>query len=346
MEEVTRVPPGWLLESAEPDLHIKISVDYGPVSEGLDKTAMWDLTTIHRCGLFPRFQDALDEFLSQFEDINQRWESYYGSRSEDILSAAARLQIDILHDSDTTMDFSSETTVLALALHCRVIVRIFTIIDTESSEFTEDELFGFGPSVIFSELRYKDDMFLPSVAASRHEDIKLPGGNQPPGYQHDGSLGAMLDHIIYLSFRLLDTRDPRHWPTVQYVLLILYMILRRLRPWAPWMEAIKDAADELLSPILQDLARYYYICTDGGQILTTRWNEEDYITRVGGYQWAVEHARFLNCLWVEISTLRHNRIGKLECLTLIDGRSDSSTGDRGIDDFPSKVDDFAHCCDF
>lgn len=308
---------------------------------------MWDFTTIHSCGLYPRFRDALDKFLSQFEHINQRWKSHYESCTEAILSAAARLQIDILHDSDTYMDFSSETTVLALALHCLVIVRILTIIDIEATAFVMHQVFGRFSPLICSELGYKDDMFHLSITARRHEGAKIPDENQPPGYQHDDNLGAMLDHIVHLAFRLLDTRDPRHWPTVQYILLILYMVLRRLRPWAPWTETFKDTFEDLLL-ILRNLARYYYVCTDGGQILTTCWNEEDYTTRVGDCRRAVEHAHFLNHLWVEISTLRYNRIGKLEFLTLIDGGigTDSSTEERGIEDFPSEVDDFANCCDF
>lgn len=108
--------------------------------------------------------------------------------------------MDILQDSEPSTDFSSETTVLVLALHCLVLVRTFSIIDNEECPIPENDDFCRQSPFIFRESDYEENIILLCVIASRHEGTWLPGENQPPGYPHDGSLGAILDYIVYLAF--------------------------------------------------------------------------------------------------------------------------------------------------
>ncbi|GIJ90965.1 hypothetical protein Asppvi_009930 [Aspergillus pseudoviridinutans] len=307
-------------------------------------SSMWDLSAIRRRNKTMRFPELLHEFLSQFQDINPRWGKWYERGTERLLSSAARLQADLLRESPNFTDLSGENTVIALALHCLLLVRDFEYMATEILDLTEEGLFADGSPVVVPEPSYDADRLLPIVEvhrailperALRESPTPLPwappnteGVNvSKPGYHIESGLDATLTHISDCLFRLLDSRDPRHWPTVLYGLVILILIRWCLLPMGRWLKSLRYAGSSL-TPLSRDLARYYYICTDGGSIISDRWDEGDYAAQVGQYRVALDHARILHELWVNAD---HGQWKEIE-------------GGGGIDGFPGKLEFFAHGC--
>jgi hypothetical protein len=299
-----------------------IYFDYGEVSDEMAASSMWDLSAIRRRNKTMRFPELLHEFLSQFHDINPRWGNFYERSTVSLLSSAAQLQADLLRESPNLTDLSGENTVIALALHCLLLVRDFDYVDSEILNLTEEGLFADGSPVVIEEPSYDADRLLPIVEvhrviwrerALRESSTPLPwapnteGVNvSKPGYHIESSLDATLTHISECLFRLLDTRDPRHWPTVLYGLLILILIRGCLSPTGRWLKIVRYAGSSL-TPLSRDLARYYYICTDGGSIISDRWDEGAYAAQVGQYRIALDYARIFHELWVD-SGMRYSPV--------------------------------------
>ncbi|KAL2871599.1 uncharacterized protein BJX67DRAFT_342693 [Aspergillus lucknowensis] len=250
------------------------------------------------------FRETLDAFLHHFREIDPHLLDFYGGGSMDILLAAARLQEGILRNSAAApTDFSGDTTIIALALRCLLDFHIIDIINLScyggpmEHDLPDDgspvDLFnGLGTdNPPLSAKGYKqtsDDQS--AVPTSLDEDI--------PGCHFKSNPHTMLDTIIWLSFKLLDTGDPKHWPTVMYVLLILGLIQDSLFYCPMWMGRLYKASD-ILGRAFQGLAQYFYLSTEGGKILTYRWDKEDYVERVGHDHLAVEHACILHDLWFD-----------------------------------------------
>lgn len=275
---------------------------------------MLDLTAIQELSQHPisTFQATLEIFLAQFYEPSYGWQNRFGHITTKTFSAAAQLQMNLLHASSASLiDLSSETTVIALSLHCFLIVYNLNLIALYAVNCTEDKLFEHGSSVVLIESGDNNGWIFPTVQLHRLEKwrtLQSPDSDfnvRKPGFHLDSGLDTMLDYITHLSFQLLNTQDPRHWPTVLHVLLIFEHIQRSLRPNQEWMQKVNDAHDSL-DFVLRDLERYYYVCTDGGQILSNHWNEDDYGRRVGQDQIAIQNARILNRLWLDA--------GKMEVL--------------------------------
>jgi hypothetical protein len=270
------------------------------------------------------------EFLSRFQDDNSHLLGYYGTVTHDILVAAAQFQADILHDHSSTIettggaaDLSSETTIIALALRCFLDFHILDLIGMDCYGRTV-EIAGLPEDGSAVEVLGPDrsDPFLTATAykveGERQDRIgyiptttETPPASTAVRCDFDSNLHTMLSTVAQLSFQLLDTHDPRHWPTVLYVLLILALMRQCLRYCLSWMRTLYDAA-ETVENLFQDLARYYYVCTEGGKILSSRWNREEFGARVGGGGSGsagaavnvVEHACLLHDLWFDGGMLR------------------------------------------
>ncbi|GFF40231.1 hypothetical protein IFM51744_04392 [Aspergillus udagawae] len=333
---VLRIPPlSWAFRSSRnPKCGLLLEMDYGPISEEVWASTMWDLGIIQRrqsesC----MFNEALHDFLSQFQEL-RRLSGYYEPATENILASAARLQLEILHRSEPSfvpVDLSSETTVIALALHLLFVVRDFSFMNDSTFRRTEEEIFAEG-SLVTLIGGYEISTLVPSVRIHKKNeqewtDICLAETSQKPSNSLDASPSVMMEYIIQSSFRLLDAHDPRHWPTVLFVLLILYLCLLDMLPDTPWMSALEDASEPVL-PFLKDLVRYYYISTDGGVLMSDSWAEEDFAARVGHHEETIKYARMLNELWLETD------------------RGDWASRDinQGIDGFPDKLNYFAFGC--
>lgn len=288
-----------------------MEVNYGPLSGELTASTMWNLGIIRRRQSESRmFNGALHDFLCQFQELERRWKGYFEHATENILASAARLQREILHRSEPSfvpIDLSSETTVIALALHLLLVVQDFSIVDGWSTYCTEEEFFADGPLVTL----YGGDesnTLTPCFRVHKKNEqewteICLAETSQKPSYSLGSSPNAMIQYIIQLSFRLLDAHDPRHEPTVLFIILILYLCLQDMSAHTPWISAINDASEPLL-PLLKDLARYYYISTDGGRLMSDSWVEKDFAARVGHHDESIKYARMLNGLWLETGRLQ------------------------------------------
>ncbi|KAL2825342.1 hypothetical protein BDW59DRAFT_161818 [Aspergillus cavernicola] len=332
--EVVRIPPlNWALPDGRPEAHLIIDVNYGLVSEEMIASGMWHLSAILGRPGQRTFQQALHQFLAQFQELDQRWHRQFEHITEDILSAAAGLQMDLLRRStSTTVDLSTENTIIALTFNCLLILNGIHLITIYTDEGEVEWMLDNASPAVLLDSGYESDSILPTITIHKQSErerreLHGPKKNPKPGFHLDSDLETMLAYIAQLSFQLLNTQDPRHWPTVLYVLLIFVFIHMNLSSSQSWMEEICQAS-ESLEPLFRDLARYYYVCTNGGQILSNRWDEEDYARRVGYDQVAVGHALLLNSLWL-----------------------DSAPGDwetreewRGIDGFPEKLYYFAHGC--
>ncbi|GIJ86679.1 hypothetical protein Asppvi_005571 [Aspergillus pseudoviridinutans] len=314
---VIRIPPlSWAFRSSQnPKCGLLMELNYGPLSEELTASMMWNLGMILRRQSESRmFNGALHDFLVQFQELERRWRGYFEHATENILASAARLQLEILRRSEPSfvpVDLSSETTVIALALHLLLVVQDIRIVDgwavpcTEEGVFADSSLATFDGGYEYNPL--SPFMRLHKKNEQEWTEICLTETSQKPSYSLDASPNVMMEYIIQSSFRLLDAQDPRHWPTVLFIILILYLCLPDMSPDSPWMSAIEDASKPLL-PLLTDLARYYYISTDGGRLMSDSWAEEDFAARVGHHEESIKYTRMLNELWLEAGLQLTHRV--------------------------------------
>lgn len=322
---IRQPPSNWLLQSAHSSKYMLIEVDDDEILDA-STSALLDFTAIQSLSQHTASSgssmEILEAFLTQFHNLPVLLGGYYENMTSDLISAAARLQSQLLRKSDTVVsdttphfptDLSSDDTVIALALHCLATIHFLDVIDLHNPNIPEAELFLNGSPVLIMEQEDDERRFLPTVRLHQPEYHPVPGlgsaiSNQSTeesgsGLRLDREFHRMLEHVVHVSFRLLDAQDPRHWPTVLYVLVILSVGVRdSLHPFLRWKRRLRDA-QEGFDLVFQDLARYYCICTDGGQILSGRWNREEYAARVQQDMVAVEHAEILNRLWLEIGML-------------------------------------------
>ncbi|KAL2820620.1 hypothetical protein BJX63DRAFT_279400 [Aspergillus granulosus] len=338
--DIMRIPPhNWAFPSAEyPDVFILVEFDYGPAAEFElhHATTVCDLVLLrtHRTQMRP-FIGGLHDFLSQFLDLGQRWKMQFEPATEQMFAGAAKLQSEILDDLSQSAalpsDLSSEVMVLALALHLYLILRPFEIIDDTMLELSEDELFDEGSPVLVLDADYEHS--IPSAEVHQKpmrrcwRALRRGAGAPRPGYDIYATPDLMTEHIAQVCFRLLDTRDPRHWPIVLFVLVLLYHAMLSLQVRCPWMGGI-DALGEALQVLVEDLAHYYYISTEGGILISDRWNEAEYTALVYGDERAIRYARMLNKLWLETDQ----------------GNWKARYGGQGIEKFSGKLNYFAFGC--
>ncbi|KAL3481717.1 hypothetical protein BJX99DRAFT_130134 [Aspergillus californicus] len=340
------LPLSWRINREKASTYLLIDVDYGHVSEENAAMAMWDLGTVQsRQPSGHTFVDALRTFLKQFDEIRERWTGMFESATEDLLAGAANLQQKILDGSNpsfTPVDLSTSKTVIALAFHCYLLVCLIPNLDITRDE-SEEELFQNGSPVTIIEGGVLYGEFLPTtkIHRKRKESLLRPHcGIDRPGYHVSSNIDAMVDHITKLAFELLDTQDPQHWPTVLYVLIILNLIPSSIAPVAYWLDELDDASDSIY-PILTDLARYYYVCTGGGTIMSSKWHRSDYELLVGDNIVSVEHAQRLNTTWLEHGELVGYYPQGVSGLTSIVERGFDENMARGIDDYRDRLRDFA-----
>ncbi|KAL4916476.1 hypothetical protein BDW62DRAFT_202631 [Aspergillus aurantiobrunneus] len=301
---VRESPSKWRVQSASGSSWILVDVDYGLVDEARAASRMWDVTAIRNRAEHLPFQGALHEFLHQFHEFHKRWERGVFPMTEMLLPAAARLQTDILRSLEpptlvAITDLSSETTVIALALHIFVLVRDIILIDTNVRDVSEAQLFQRESSVTLLPRSDDSDTTSPSARVSQHKTgfiLPMAQEQERQACRDDSSLGKLLTCLARLSFQLLHTEDPRHWPTVFFVILILDSIRYTLAMAPEWMVEFKNA-DSSIGRLFKDLARFYYACTDGGTLLSSNWNPVTYRKRVGDCQIVVEYAGVLRELW-------------------------------------------------
>lgn len=344
---LSRVPPlSWRVNTDYASTYLLIDVDYGHVSEENAAMAMWDLGTVQsRQPSGHTFADALRTFLKQFDEIKERWTRMFDSHTEDLLTGAANLQQEILDRSNpsfTPVDLSTSNTVIALALHCKILVCLIPNMHITLDE-SEEELFRGGSPATVIEGGADDGEFLPTTKIHRKRKETLPRprfGIDRPGYHVSSNIDAMIDHITKLAFELLDTQDPQHWPTVLYVLVVLNLLPNSIAPSADWLDELNDASDSIY-PILIDLGRYYYVCTGGGTIMSSKWHRRDYELLVGDNRASVEHAHRLNSIWLQHGELVGYYPQGLSGLTSIVARGFDENTARGIDDFLDRLRDFA-----
>lgn len=292
-------PFRWRIPGERPSTSILIVAEYDKATHW---RRQWDLATLQRRDKQLSFKAALNKFLIQFNELDlDRW--IKPTFTERILGNASRRQEKILRDSDLAeegiTDLFSEETVIALALHCLFLVQEMSMFDTRSPHLTEEEIFKDGSPVEFFDT---DDNSgtgppLPNVTLDRQEKNPESGPGSRNRCPDDVRLPNVLAHISRLSLSLLDTQDPRHWSTVLYVLLLLSRIRRALHPGQPWMKKIRVAGNAI-TPLFDDVARYFYVCTDGGFVLSPRWNEEKYAALVGHCRVAIKQGYLLRKLWV------------------------------------------------
>ncbi|KAJ0414174.1 hypothetical protein BJY00DRAFT_319069 [Aspergillus carlsbadensis] len=327
-------PSQWIIRHC-PQYSYVINMARNPDEED---DSIWDLLMFNPLPHQSPFQDALNEFLARLQERNSHLLGWYGPVTHDILLAAAQFQADLVRNSPavrTATDLSGETTIIALALRCFLDFHILDLIGMDCYGRTV-EIAGLPEDGSAVEVLGRDerDPFLTATAYKEtHPDrVHIPTTamkTSTPGCHFSSNLHTMLSTLSQLCFHLLDTRDPRHWPTILYVLLILGLIRHCLRYCLSWMRKLYDAA-EVVEDLFQDLARYYYLCTEGGKILTRRWNKEEYAARVGhppDWRLLVEHACILHKLWFD---------GEDE------GKWDSTSQYKGLGGFPRKVGDFVY----
>ncbi|KAL6239486.1 hypothetical protein BDW75DRAFT_236395 [Aspergillus navahoensis] len=312
-----RIPlVGWFVDSSPSNTPLVIEVDYSPMAQELDEFGIRDLTDIRHRNPGMELQEALPIFLKQFIE-SKRWPYAYHQPYRNALSAAAELQMEILEASDLVAnpitDLSGERTIIALALHWTVIFNDFYLINNRapyhrSDGMDEKDVFerGWPATIIEPAFLAEENDVQPLVRVHKDNLSEWKGPSafrqhRPAAGLHDSAdFGVSLRYIAQISFRLLDAQDPKHWPTVLYILLLMVFF--------PGLHTFEDhswlwnmnPAFEKLQEVVRDLAEYYYVCTWEGCLFWHSWNEEEYASKVGTgrlAELAIEHSRKLHELW-------------------------------------------------
>lgn len=336
----------WRIPGEKDSTSILIVAEYNKPNQWPGKR---DLVTVQRDKQLT-LETALRHFLMQFVDIDlDLW--IRPTFTERILGNASRRQMMILRDleesKEEVSDLFTEKTVIALALHCLFLLQEMSMLETGQPPLTEEEIFKDGGPVEFFDTDdpSKPGTPLPNVTLDRQENWVKPSSGK--GCPDNVRLPNVLAHISRLSLSLLDTQDPRNWPTVLHVLLLLSRIRRALYPTQPWMKKLRVAGNAI-TPLFEDVARYFYVCTDGGFVLSPRWDEEKYAVLVGRCRASVKQGAILRRLWArncKFPPLWMSYTDILDAPVQI-AEWDSYEKYRGMDGFANKVDFFSNGSDW
>jgi hypothetical protein len=332
-----------------------VETDYSDLDDWEIRTGFFDLA-IHVKRLKPdeAYGNAVLGFLIQFVQLKHRLTEYFEIYTEELLSLAASAQMDTICDPNVELpspvDLHHERTIIALALQFLAVAHNFSSFEdrsAESAESTEEDLFAIeGPDhrAVLPCDYPPGTLYLITFVRQESEQewakVRQQHGVRP-AYALDADPGPMLEYIVQTSFRMLDTRDPRHEPTVLYVLLILSMGLLEMDVTAPWLESVSCAQGPLYS-LFEDLARYYFICTKGAPIMSDRWDIVEFLDRVCFDHLAAENAHHLHEHWLKIGRLL--TLDWLLMLTPADkGRwAHRRSSGEPVDDFIIKLKYFAY----
>ncbi|KAL4989376.1 hypothetical protein BDW68DRAFT_175907 [Aspergillus falconensis] len=356
---IERIPlVGWSVDSSPSNTPLVIEVDYNPMSQEMDEFGIRDLTEIRHRNPGFGLQDALPIFLKQFTE-SKRWPYAYHPPYRDALSAAAELQIEILEASDLVAnpitDLSGERTVIALALHWTVIFNDFYLVNNRapyhrSNGMDEKDVFerGWPATIIEPAFLAEENDVQPLVRVHKDNLSELVGPSTSrqhrpaAGLHDDAEFGVSLRYIAQISFRLLDTQDPKHWPTVLYILLLMaFFPGDHMFDGHSWLWNMIPAFEKL-QQVVRDLAEYYYVCTWDGCLFWHTWNEKAYAGEVGTDQLAelaIEHSRKLYELW----RFKKGKLSSLPSDRFHDSNIESIKDERGLlwADYPD-YDNFDH----
>ncbi|KAL4977963.1 hypothetical protein BDW66DRAFT_149691 [Aspergillus desertorum] len=314
---IERIPlVGWFVDSSPSNTPLVIEVDYSSMSKEMDEFGIRDLTDIRHRNPGMGLQDALPIFLKQFTE-SKRWPCAYNSLYRDALSAAAELQIAILEASDLVAhpitDLSGERTIIALALHWTVIFNNFYHVSNRgpyhrTSGMDERDVFerGWPATIIEPAFLAEVNDVQPLIRVHKDNLSDLIGSSASrqhrpaAGLHDDADFGVSLRYIAQIAFRLLDTQDPKHWPTVLYILLLMVFFPGfHMFEGHSWLWNMIPASGKL-QQVVRDLAEYYYVCTWEGCLFWHSWDEKEYASEVGTgrlAELAIEHSRKLHEFW-------------------------------------------------
>ncbi|KAL4902327.1 hypothetical protein BDW74DRAFT_180829 [Aspergillus multicolor] len=236
-------------------------------------------------GTFPSlaFPAVLEQFLLQFDEMDHRWVRCWERPTAMLLASAAKLQRDILQalDQSTVTDLSDQTTVVALTLQCLILASEFFEITCSVPLQPTIKLPMDGPLTIIYEAALEYDTVMPALRVRKQEKRPEPFPICSP------RIKEKLDY-------------PQHWPTVLRVLLILHCTRDFLDSNYELLLPLAKVADSL-NPLLSNLARYYYVGTEGGILMSHRWDEQTYAKQIGHWPVALEAARKIREMWVQDS---------------------------------------------
>ncbi|KAL4882967.1 hypothetical protein BJY04DRAFT_216686 [Aspergillus karnatakaensis] len=304
----------WYLRSSESKSWLLVEVNYGSIPPEQEKYAFHSLSTIPSAPETPTFQAKLHEFLQQFRSFSTRWNVQHEHTTQIILQSAAELQSETLRrfgtDAIVATDLSGENTILALALHCFIVTRdLHLLYGAVPPNMVEYDLFGTRDTATPVQGGLDGEVLLPTFKITKHkrpqtryiarvDDQNGTRGHTLPPWHLDAGIEDMVSHIAELSFRLLNTQDPRHWPTVFYVLTIIYHVAASLCFTVPFMEKMETVSLSVRR-VFRNVSRYFYISTEGGFILDSRWDEDAYADAVGNAELPIKYAAILRDFWTQ-----------------------------------------------
>ncbi|KAJ0419746.1 hypothetical protein BJY00DRAFT_313668 [Aspergillus carlsbadensis] len=304
--------------SINPERGLSVQSYHFEYSDREIKTGFFDLAGhVKRLTADEVYWNAVFDFLIQFVHLKHHLPGHFANDTEELLALAASAQMVAIHDPNVEVpslsDLRHESTIIALALQFLAIAHDFSDFEDRSADSTEEEICARENAPKRDGHTFIREALLPSpnrvgplypitIIGQQSEqgwaETRQHHGKRP-GYALDADPGAMLEYIVQTAFRLLDTRDPRHEPTVLNIILILCVALAELDVTAPWLESVPCASGPLYA-LVEDLGRYYFICTNGAPIMSDRWDAEECVDRVGSDHEAAQNAQLLHDHWVKI----------------------------------------------
>ncbi|KAL5332555.1 hypothetical protein BJX70DRAFT_383818 [Aspergillus crustosus] len=300
----------WYLRSSKSEGWLLFQVDYGYTPPEDQKYLFHSLSTIPAPPErdTPEFAGKLVEFLYQFRNPEVMTNLIVFSAAEYQLMILNRLESSSDPQSNNNShitDLSSESTVIALALHCVIVCRDLNSISSRMPLNTgEDRYFHNNTSVNVMDRGRPYRVLVPAVTISRHKQQQaryLPpradhNKDSLPPWHIDAPIEDILSHVAELSSSLLATPNPRHWPTVFYVILLLYPMREVVAGCGPIMARMKETFQGVLC-LFKDLARYFFVCAKGGWVVSPTWNAAEYAEAVDHDELAMKGAEILRELW-------------------------------------------------
>lgn len=245
------------------------------------------------------FRFSFKDFLQQFHSLPHRWGWEFEPLTEDIISSAALWQeCYFLKSTLMPTNTRNEATIVGAALRCLVIsYRIKMISNYWSTGYfrSKDERYV-RLAEVDRDPRGQNTGIRPAVDLWRLSKNAPMPDSVPPNRER---LPHMIQRTIQMAQGLLYRNRPQDWPSVFYVLCILWLVHGDIDAHY-WTKATYQAALET-KKALRNLCRLFHRATGNMQPLNSDLDIKRYETLVDENVPAVVHYQHIHELWMDNS---------------------------------------------
>lgn len=233
----------------------------------------------------------------------------------------------------------TEATLVAASLRCLVISNEINHVSGHwsTSYFQREHERYVRLADVERDPRGEDTGIRPAVEVWRLEDDSQLPDSVPPNRER---LPQMIQRTIQMAQRLLHRGRPKDWPSVFYVLCILWLVHGGVDAHF-WTDATDQAAMEI-EKALRKLCRLFHLTTGNMQPLNSDFDIQRYAKLVDDNELAVVHYKKMHQLWIDNSEFPPRLQGDHPEQRMTWFTEDGDEDEEDADDLWSNLDTFIH----